>query len=155
MGYRTVFTVVDKWPAVGVSGLVAPLALLAVALIWVIRWPGRRILRYWLTALLLFAGLGSLVVVIYAFTDYYKCRNVLLSGQAKVVEGRVERFVPMPYGGHDFEQFSVGGVSFAYSDFVLACGFRNTSSHGGPIREGIDVRIHYVDGDILKLEIRQ
>lgn len=156
MGYETVFRVSEKWPSVGLPGLMAPVALLAILFVWVL--PSlrhRRILRYWLTGLLLCGGTGSLVVVIDAVRDSYRCRDALLSGKAKVVEGPVEDFVPMPYGGHALERFSVGGVAFAYSDFVLTCGFRNTSSHGGPIHEGIGVRVHYVGGDILKLEIKR
>jgi hypothetical protein len=49
--------------------------------------------------------------------------------------------------------FRVGDVRFAYSDFRVSCGFNNTTSHGGPVREGLHVRIHYVEGIILKFEV--
>ena len=81
---------------------------------------------------------------------------------ASVVEGPVENFVPMPYQGHSLESFDVAGVHFAYSDYVLTSGFNNTSSHGGPIRQGLYVRIHYVRlgrsedaNSIVRLEIRR
>lgn len=77
-----------------------------------------------------------------------------LLSQQQVVEGRVEYFTPMPYEGKALESFSVRGVKFEYSDFVLTSGFNNTASHGGPIQEGLQVRIHYVDNIILKLEIQ-
>jgi hypothetical protein len=51
------------------------------------------------------------------------------------------------------ERFTVNGVEFSQSDYVVTCGFNDTASHGGPIREGLQVRIHYVDNAILKLEI--
>jgi hypothetical protein len=47
----------------------------------------------------------------------------------------------------------VHGVRFQYSDYVITAGFNNTSSHGGPIREGLPVRIWYLDGEILRLDI--
>lgn len=65
----------------------------------------------------------------------------------------------MPYNGHDTERFRVGSVSFAYSDYIVESGFNRTSSHGGPIREGLAVRIHYSGqpshATILRLEVRE
>ncbi len=65
----------------------------------------------------------------------------------------------MPYGGHDTERFTVQGVHFAYSDFIVGAGFNHASAYGGPIRPGLFVRIHYVgpaeDASILKLEIKE
>jgi hypothetical protein len=62
----------------------------------------------------------------------------------------------MPYGGHAQESFSVAGVPFRYSDFIISGGFNNTLSHGGPINGDSYVRICYdrTDGAILRLEIR-
>ncbi|WP_321797617.1 hypothetical protein [Burkholderia sp. BCC1988] len=62
-------------------------------------------------------------------------------------------FEPMPYGGHAMERFCVGQVCFSYSDYVVTGGFNNTASHGGPIRAGLPVRVSYVDGLIVKLEV--
>ncbi|MEO7576992.1 MAG: hypothetical protein ABIT83_05210, partial [Massilia sp.] len=65
----------------------------------------------------------------------------------------VADFVPMPAAGHAMERFCVQQACFSYSDFVIGGGFNNTASHGGPIRAGLPVRVTYVDGDIVKLEI--
>ncbi len=65
----------------------------------------------------------------------------------------------MPEGGHADEHFLVNGVSFSYSDYEISAGFNNTSSHGGPIHEGLPVHIWYRDigngrnNEILRLEI--
>ena len=77
-------------------------------------------------------------------------------GRCRVVEGPVEHFVPMPYAGHAQETFSVDGVPFRYSDFIITDGFNNASSHGGPINSDSYVRICYdpSGGVILRLEIR-
>jgi nitrate reductase NapE component len=48
----------------------------------------------------------------------------------------------------------VQGVRFCYSDYMLVCGFNNTSSHGGPVRSGLPVRVTYAGENIFKLEIR-
>jgi hypothetical protein len=71
----------------------------------------------------------------------------------EVVEGVVYDFHPMPYEGHQEECFSVQQQQFCYSDYVVAPGFRNTTSHGGPIRAGLPVRIAYSGGAILRLEV--
>jgi hypothetical protein len=85
---------------------------------------------------------------------YFRDREALSAGKAQYVEGPVENFVPMPYTGHAMESFTVKGVPFSYSDYVVTSGFNNTASHGGPIRSGLYVRIWYLGNDILKLEIR-
>ena len=82
------------------------------------------------------------------------CKAWARSGQFIVLEGRVSDFKPMPYTGHGVESFRVNGASFTYSDYDKSkCGFRNTASHGGPIHEGLQVRISARDGRILKLEV--
>jgi hypothetical protein len=84
------------------------------------------------------------------------CKMWARSGQFSVVEGRVSNFRPMPYTGHAAESFTVNGLLFSYSDFDKSkCGFRNTASHGGPIREGLQVRIAAHAGRILKLEVAE
>ncbi len=80
-------------------------------------------------------------------------RDALQNGSARVVEGRVEGFVPMPYTGHALERFTVCGVPFSYSDYEVTEGFNRTSSHGGPMREGLWVRITHVGNLIARLEI--
>jgi amino acid transporter len=89
---------------------------------------------------------------------YGSARRALRDGSASVVEGPVLDFYSMPYSGHDTERFTVQGVHFAYSDFEMTGGFRNSQSHGGPLAAGVFVRIHYDQRfhrpRILKLEIR-
>jgi hypothetical protein len=69
--------------------------------------------------------------------------RALQNGDFQTVEGTVTHFDPMPYEGHKMECFSVQGERFCYSDYFIAPGFRNTASHGGPIRPGLKVRIDY------------
>jgi len=70
-----------------------------------------------------------------------------------LVEGVVTDFHPMPYEGHQDECFSVKEKRFCYSDYLITGGFHNSASHGGPIREGLPVRIAYSNGVILRLDI--
>jgi hypothetical protein len=52
-----------------------------------------------------------------------------------------------------------GGGHFKYSDFAPSPAFQQTSSPGGPSREGLDVSIHYVGipekAEILRLAVRK
>ena len=73
------------------------------------------------------------------------------------VEGEVENF-KAPKENHHFESFSVKGIEFKYSDYVIINGFHKTSKNNGPIkRNGQRVKIGYTKIDnenvILKLEI--
>jgi len=75
------------------------------------------------------------------------------SGKVQVVEGSVTSFKPMPAAGHAMESFCVQAKCFEYSDYFVSGGFNNTSSHGGPIKEGLLVRVSYVGNTIVKLEV--
>ena len=97
---------------------------------------------------LLWVALGTL-----NYSHFANLRNAARNGEAEVVEGEVKEFVPMPYQGHADETFVVDGRHFSYSDYDETKGFNQTRSHGGPMREGLHVRITHVDGSIVKLEI--
>lgn len=86
-------------------------------------------------------------------------KRIFEKKEYNVVEGQIENFHPMPHSGHDMESFTVNGVYFEYSDFVVHYGFNNTASHGGPIkRNGQQVRLSYItkngDNRILKIELK-
>jgi hypothetical protein len=100
-----------------------------------------------------FAGVVILIACVATYRDYRQLSQALNSGNFVTVEGKVVDFVPMPEGGHALEQFTVNGHRFAYSDYQITAGFNHTQSHGGPIREGMTVRIADVGGQIARLEI--
>mgnify|MGYP000211515047 CR=1 FL=1 len=103
-----------------------------------------------------FIGFAVLWVSVSGFAIGYKqhsLRSNYLAGNFEVVEGLVENFDPMPYSGHQPERFTVKGVKFSYSDYRLMPGFNNTTSHGGPIKAKLPVRISYIGNTILKLEL--
>lgn len=90
-----------------------------------------------------------------SYRDYRSLVAAVETGAARVAEGGVSNFTPMPVTGHAMEKFCVGDACFEYSDFVVTNGFNNTSSHGGPIRDGRPVRITYVGNSIVKLEVQK
>jgi len=87
------------------------------------------------------------------YRDYACLSKAIDSARVSVVEGVVNQFQPMPYTGHAMEHFCVNANCFAYSDYVITAGFNHTSSHGGPIREGLPVRVTFVGSTIVKLEV--
>ena len=100
-----------------------------------------------------FAVLRTLVSFVSTYNDYSSLRAEKETNRASVVEGIVTNFKPMPVTGHAMEKFCVQKVCFEYSDYVITGGFNNTSSHGGPIKEGLPVRVTYVGNSIVKLEV--
>jgi hypothetical protein len=100
-----------------------------------------------------FAVLWVSISFVMTFSDYWTLRQALRLGKFEVVEGKVADFVPMPEHGHAMEQFNVNGHHYEFSDFSVTAGFNNTRSRGGPIREGMIVRIADVRGKIARLEI--
>ena len=102
-----------------------------------------------------FAILWTGAAAVSTFSEYSALSKARAANNVQVVEGLVTDFKPMPVTGHGMERFCVSGNCFEYSDYVVASGFNNTSSHGGPIHEGLQVRVSHVDNTIVKLEVAE
>jgi hypothetical protein len=158
MSYDTVFDVLDagyrQWtfPAFG-------LILVAIGAAWAASGRSRapeaagRLKRRGPYVFLVFACVWTGVAFLSTYTEYRRMCQALETGRFVTVEGPVTGFVPMPATGRSMESFEVDGHRYRYSDFVVTAGFNNTQSHGGPIRDGLYVRIADVDGKIARLEI--
>ncbi|HUK30244.1 MAG TPA: hypothetical protein VLV89_03960 [Candidatus Acidoferrum sp.] len=171
MNYFTVYQIAPK----GISGFALAsllLMLLVCCVIYlssylngkklirgVVFGSGKKAIRIWAMA---FAGLATIIFSLIVWSELSassSCYAAFKSGHYSVVEGKVEDFQPMPYSGHAYEQFRVGNVRFAYTEFSDGPGFNHTSSHGGPITAGMNVRISYSEecngtvNTILKLEV--
>lgn len=149
--YRTVFDItrtgVEWWfPAAG-----AAMALLG--LFEVSNHSGRRSAwRGWLLVVI-----GASWAVSFGSWELYQRHKLIKAfdtGAYATVEGNVENFDPMPATGHRNECFSVRSARFCYSDYVLSPGFHQSASHGGPIRQGLHVRVAYVGDDIVRLQVQ-
>lgn len=102
---------------------------------------------------LLFAVVWTLIAFASTYSEYSSLSKAANSKNVHVVEGVVTEFKPMPYSGRAKEKFCVSNTCFEYSDYIVVGGFNNTASHGGPIKEGLHVRVTYVENSILKLEV--
>jgi hypothetical protein len=73
------------------------------------------------------------------------------NGRVERVQGAVHDFKPAEtYKGT--EQFSVASQTFSYSRVSVQQGFHTMSGDGGPVRNGLCVRILYQRNDILRIE---
>jgi hypothetical protein len=62
------------------------------------------------------------------------------AGHFSTITGKVTNL----RSGFKSECFNVEQIQFCYSDYVLTGGFNQTGTYGGPIREGLRVRISYM-----------
>ena len=141
--YQTAFTVLQKSPPWWLSAVV-PIAVAAFtvfAIVAFVKFKKRRVAVVIAYVVMLFmvmtlspAGVSDM---------YARARDSYVKGDYSIAEGSVVNFHPMPYSGHQNERFSLNGVEFSYSTYVIVPCFNNTASHGGPIREGLRVRIAY------------
>ena len=104
--------------------------------------------------LVAFSLLLILLLGIRQIPDFVEKWHAYSSGKYSVVEGPVESFHPMPFGGHQNEWFRVHETSFSYSSYDETPCFHSAASHGGPIRSGLNVRIYFIDGCILRVDVR-
>jgi hypothetical protein len=155
MPYATVFEITQKpfqwwFSAFGLIFVVIGIALVLVGK----KWPSQKRAKYVGFFMLVFASLWTVLTFTSTFSEYKKCVDAYRTGNYAVVEGSVRDFRPMPYEGHQDECFSVQNERFCYSDYAVQAGFNHSASHGGPIREGLDVRVAYYDRQILRLDVR-
>ncbi len=105
-----------------------------------------------LLAVLLMIWFFAIAIIV---SQQWRCYLWVEQGDYQVVEGTVENFDPMPYGGHALESFDIDGVGFSYSDYEPAGGFNKSKSHGGPVDVGKFLKISYHGNHILKIETRE
>ena len=78
-------------------------------------------------------------------------REAITNGRYRTVEGTVADFVPADAGDHHPEHFAVvtpgGRVEYSYSESGVTQGFNQSQHHGGPLRDGLRVRIANVNGE--------
>ena len=160
-GYTTVFDVTQagfrQWTfsAYGLIFVAAGLAMRTFVRIGILR-PQYPWMMKWFPRLFVGGAIvWTLISFASTFADYRGAVSAMQNNRARVVEGAVTEFKPMPYTGHAEESFVVQGVRFEYSDYAITAGFNNTTSHGGPIREGLPVKIWHFRGEILRLDIKK
>jgi hypothetical protein len=133
------------------------LVAIVLAVVWVLwtryKRPPYKAARVMPWLALIFSVVWSVAWAGPGTVNFLRARRAMVEGRANVLEGIVHDFVPEPSQGHASECFSVQDKSFCYARHVLMPGFRQSQPADGPIHNGLHVRVHYLDDDILKLEI--
>ena len=157
--YHTVFDVTQagykSWyfPSFGLVFVILGLFLPTLIRKGVFRRTTPAMSKWFPRVFLGFAIFWTFTAFVGTFTDYRRAISAMQMNRAAIAEGVIADFHQMPFEGHKDESFRVKEVTFHYSDYGITAGFNNTSSHGGPIREGIRVKIWHLDGEILRLDV--
>jgi hypothetical protein len=104
-------------------------------------------------------GLLWLAFHVPVFISIESTKSALLAryhrNQFDVVEGVVEVKHEQPASGHaKGDVVVVGGREFEVNFFTVSPSYTTTISHGGALKPGVYARLSYVDGNLLKVEIR-
>jgi hypothetical protein len=148
-GYRTLFDVTEAgyraWygPAIG---------LIFVAVGIFLPRSKKKYPPWFRWAFLGFSVIWTTLVFVGTYGEYRLAVSAMREGKAKIVEGVVTEFSSSSKGR---ESFAVHGARFEYSDRVVIAGFHTTASNGGPMRAGMQVKIWYLYGQILRLDEKE
>jgi hypothetical protein len=149
MGYITVFDITQSgfrgwWvPAFGMLFVLIGVSLVKKR---ARKHRGKVLASIYLGLSILWTGTVCTVLV----SNHFKLTSALREGRCQVAEGTVTEFHAVD---EKREWFVVNGTRFEYSDFSVGSGFNNMAMYGGPIHEGLHVRIHHLGNDIVKLEV--
>lgn len=100
-----------------------------------------------------FLSVGTMATVLATWHEYADFRTRLQGGSVRLLTGTVNQFIPEGPGGHPRETFRINGIPFSYSSYEVTSAFHRTARCGGPMREGLHVRMADVDGAILRLDV--
>lgn len=80
----------------------------------------------------------------------FDLQRELAAGRAEVVAGTVHDAHNYNLG---YEWFVVEGHTFSYVDSPTSVGFHQVAKNGGPIHDGVQVRVWYIGDVIVRLEV--
>lgn len=101
-----------------------------------------------------FALLWSGFAFASTFNDYRELREALNHGRCQMIEGSIEHLhTGSGERGDTDDWFDIHGSRFSYSDNITVPGFGQTQARGGPLKEGMRIRIYAYQGQIARLEI--
>ena len=133
--------------------VIQPLIFLAIGLLLTMLFKRKRLYVAVGVFAASIASLFLLISLVVFVPEFAELRSAYRSGKGVIVEGAVENFQPAPAIGPARESFSVDGKLFSYNALDDTPCFHNAPFHAGPLREGLDVRIHYYEGCIQRIDV--
>jgi hypothetical protein len=101
-----------------------------------------------------FFGIMAGVAFLATWGDYFHLIRAIKDHQVETLEGTIVNFrAAETIKGK--ESFEVAGQTFSFSKFAAKQGFNTLALEGSPVAEGRTVRVHHVQGQIVKLEVGQ
>lgn len=94
-------------------------------------------------------------LVLSSYLEFRQLQERVKNDKCHSVQGRIEGFHGKSIFGKRPESFVVSGVYFEYSNGITRNGYRRIKGFGGVLREGMNVKICYSKGRILKLQINE
>jgi hypothetical protein len=137
----------------GVAAVVATIAVLRCRFVAGLDAIPKGRSCYLLAAIAIFTATTAATILYLGRQEYGRFSSALARGSARTVAGPVFAFIPEGPGGHPDESFRVDGSAYRYSTYDMTSAFHRTAREGGPIRDGMLVRIADVDGKIVRLEV--
>ena len=112
-------------------------------------WPLLRFLMFGCA----FMVIPILIILCTRYPDFLHLQAALRQSRCEVTEGPITQFHPLPHWRRlgDGESIAVNGHEFNYREGSAQPGF----NHVGLLHDGQLVRIYFLGGDILRLEIAQ
>ena len=101
---------------------------------------------------LLFSIVWTLLISLAPLGEYLQVTRAVGNGEFRITEGNVENYSFKPDGRKKTERFCVETTCFSYSKFDRIY-FHQPVENGGPIRNGLRVRIGHIRHRIVRLEI--
>lgn len=96
--------------------------------------------------------LAGIVVVVHTWKDDQYLDDSYSKVGYRTVTGTVSDLKPGYADGHPYdEEFKVSDLRFWYEPHQVTRAFHRTVGNGGPMREGMHVRIDYADERILRI----
>ncbi len=97
-----------------------------------------------------FGCLWTLLVFTSTLREYLDLSSALAGGRYQVDEGEIRELRTFREGID--ESFRLNDKVFEYSYALMTSAFNITSSKGGPLREGLVIRVFHTRGCILRIE---
>jgi hypothetical protein len=101
-----------------------------------------------------------LVFSLFNYYPYIRSNNINLKKNNLIIEGQVEKLIPIDKEGKGYESFCIKTQCFYYSNFNNTGGFNKTQLNGSSIRNGMFLKVTYqfIDSStaiILRIEQRE